>query len=130
MSASPVEYDPRLRHRTRQAGRPTACRCGGTGRCAACRGLGDLIIDTGQQVLADTTLAFLQSPQFQPFLAAVKQKAREGVIAETKENAWTLLALAAGAGAVGGFVFQGQRGAILGGIVAAYAANRLVRGHG
>ena len=79
-------------------------------------------------ILADTTLAFLNSPQFTPFLDAVKEKAREGVIEETKRNAWTLLVLAAGAGTVGGFFFRGPRGIFFGGLATAWAVNRLLKG--
>lgn len=101
------------------------CRRG----CFGSLGAGPDLIAAGQQVLSDTTLAFLQSPQFTPFLEAVKNKAREGVIEETKSNAFTLLALAAGAGAVGGFIFQGPRGMVLGGVLAAWAVDRLIKGH-
>ncbi len=118
------------------------CGCGVPGCRRGCfgydsmRGVGglgdpmaDLLRGASGQALDATTLAFLQSPQFAPVMEAIKQKAREGVIEETKSNALTLLALSAGAGAVGGFIFNGPRGLILGGVVAALAVSRLVKGH-
>lgn len=72
------------------------------------------------------TLALLNSPQMQPVLNAVKNKAKEGVIEETKANALTLLAMAASAGAVGGMVFKGPRGAAVAGVITYLCVTRLM----
>lgn len=104
-------------------GYPWGSQVNGVGATVA-----DVLSQAGDQALSDSTLLFLQSPQFAPFLDAVKQKAREGVIEESQKNAYTLLALAAGAGAVGGFIFNGSRGLLVGAAVAGLAVRQLLKG--
>jgi hypothetical protein len=103
----------------------TPCQCPA---CCRARGLG-VVPDFLDSSVDAATLALLQSPQFQPVLEAIKTKAREGVVEETKANALTLLALSASAGAVGGLVFRGSRGAIAAGVIAYLSVTRLMKGH-
>lgn len=69
----------------------------------------------------------VDSPEFEPVLKKIEDRARIAVIEETKHNAVSLIAVAVAAGAVSGALMpRGVIGAVLGGALGWWAVNRML----
>lgn len=67
----------------------------------------------------------VKSNEFQRILAEVELSARNAVRKEASENALDLFLLAVAGGALGGMVFKGTTGAVLGGLLAWYSMSKI-----
>ena len=86
------------------------------------------VIEVVNQAGQDTASMLVRSTAFAQALDQVEQRARQAVVAETKNNAWTLFTLAVAGGAIGGFIFRGTPGVIAAVGLGGWAVDPLSRG--
>jgi hypothetical protein len=82
------------------------------------------IIQGGSEGAAQSLIS---SREFEPVLQKVEERARAAVVAETKANAVSLIAVAVAAGAFGGAIFpRGIFGAAMGAAIGFWGVKRLM----
>lgn len=86
------------------------------------------VIDVVNQAGEDMANTMIRSTAFARALDQVEARARQAVVAETKNNAYTLLTLSVAGGAIGGLLFRGTAGAIAALGLGWWAVNKLSGG--